>query len=249
MAVRVITNADDLGYGAAENQAIFDLMREELVTSATLMANGPGLDEACAHARFFPRCSFGAHLNFTEFRPLTPSPPKAVADPDGSFDHKFQKRKGLGGYRQFLYEEICRQIDRLIAKGIVVSHLDSHHHTHTLPAFLPVLRAVRKKYDIPRVRISRNLYKPDRQPGRLFLLKKALFNTALCRWCGFRTSDAFTDLETYIMLQPSMRPSRGTTEIMLHPWHHGSDKDQSLLREFGRSNASLRRSLISYREL
>jgi predicted glycoside hydrolase/deacetylase ChbG (UPF0249 family) len=60
----VIVNADDLGMTLGINQAIFDLVHQGVVTSATIMANGPSVEAACERTGTFPgsisrhRCYF-----------------------------------------------------------------------------------------------------------------------------------------------------------------------------------------------
>lgn len=67
---QIIVNADDLGISSEVNDAIFGFIRSGLVTSATMLANGPQITEAAVRVREFPECSFGIHLNLTEFKPL-----------------------------------------------------------------------------------------------------------------------------------------------------------------------------------
>lgn len=56
--MRIIVNADDLGISAAVNEAVFGLMAEGLVTSATLRAKGKGRRaDGEARQRDFGRCS------------------------------------------------------------------------------------------------------------------------------------------------------------------------------------------------
>ncbi len=84
--MRLIINADDLGRSPEANRAIFDLMDRGLVTSATVMANGPYVDEALSRVGHYPRGSFGVHLNLTEFRPLTQNAsPGSPPGPGGQF--------------------------------------------------------------------------------------------------------------------------------------------------------------------
>src|SRR5215510_14305421 len=68
--MQVIVNADDLGMSREVNEAIFDLMARGRVTSASLLANAPATEEAIRTIPKFPHCSFGAHLNITEYEPL-----------------------------------------------------------------------------------------------------------------------------------------------------------------------------------
>ena len=69
----LIVNAEDLGGNVAINDASFALMEAGVVTSSTIIANGPAFEHAIAAIKQFPNCSFGVHLNLTVFPPLTAS--------------------------------------------------------------------------------------------------------------------------------------------------------------------------------
>ena len=69
MQIDVIVNGDDLGASSEINRAIFDLMAQNKLTSASVLANGACVEAAIERTRYFPRCSFGVHLNVTEFEP------------------------------------------------------------------------------------------------------------------------------------------------------------------------------------
>ena len=72
--VRLIINADDLGRSREVNDAIADLFGEGMITSATLMANAPFLEDAIRKIPAGFRRALGVHLNVTEFQPLTVHP-------------------------------------------------------------------------------------------------------------------------------------------------------------------------------
>ena len=69
----IIINADDLGYSTTVNDAIFNLAKKNLITSASLMANGTDFDGAKQLIEHFPNLSIGVHLNLTEFISLSRS--------------------------------------------------------------------------------------------------------------------------------------------------------------------------------
>ena len=60
----LIVNADDFGLDAACNHAIIRAHREGILTSASLMTNEGGFDEAVELARQNPRLGVGLHLTF-----------------------------------------------------------------------------------------------------------------------------------------------------------------------------------------
>ena len=69
--MKIIINADDLGYSINRNQAIFCLMEHNKITSASLMANSKEFLDAVKYINNFPDKSFGVHLTLTEFYSLT----------------------------------------------------------------------------------------------------------------------------------------------------------------------------------
>ena len=84
--MRIIINADDLGISQEVNDAIFGLMAEGRITSATVLANGPAVEDAAKRLAEFPKCSFGVHLNLTQFKAISSAPGlKPIVDRDGDF--------------------------------------------------------------------------------------------------------------------------------------------------------------------
>src|ERR1039457_2620927 len=59
---RLIVNADDFGRSHSINEAVVRAHQEGILTSASLMVNEPGLDEAVALARENPKLGVGLHL-------------------------------------------------------------------------------------------------------------------------------------------------------------------------------------------
>ena len=159
---RLIVNADDFGLTAGVNRAIAEAHGHGVVTSATLMANGRAFDDAVQLTKTMPRLSIGCHVVFVDGRPLL-SPeqvPTLIARNTGG-EARF--RDGLGGFvadviagrinPSELEGEAFTQIRELQNAGIVVSHLDTHKHTH---AFQPVLRALLRAAKASGVRAIRN---------------------------------------------------------------------------------------------
>jgi len=61
-ARRLIVNADDFGRSHSINEAVVRAHREGILTTASLMVNEPGFDEAVAQAREHPQLGVGLHL-------------------------------------------------------------------------------------------------------------------------------------------------------------------------------------------
>jgi hopanoid biosynthesis associated protein HpnK len=147
---RLIINADDFGFTAGVNRAIVEAHSHGVVTSSTLMANGPAFPDAVQLAGTIPQMSVGCHVVLIDGQPLLD--PKAVSSLLDRNTGNGRFRDGIGGFAlralagrldpREIEAEVTAQIRKLQAAGIAVSHLDTHKHTHLFPGVLrPLLRA------------------------------------------------------------------------------------------------------------
>jgi predicted glycoside hydrolase/deacetylase ChbG (UPF0249 family) len=140
--IRLIVNADDLGRGPARDLGIFRAFQRGIVTSASLLANGPTFAEAAHEARTLG-LPVGVHLNLAEGRSLSGAIGGLTTD--GEFPGKAESRRRLAGHAvngQELRREICAQIDRLFAAGLRPDHFDTHQHTILFPSVAQAILAV-----------------------------------------------------------------------------------------------------------
>lgn len=246
----VTVNADDLGLSEHVNAEIFRLIDAGRVTSATLIASAPAIEQAARRTHKFPNTSFGAHLNLTEFEPLTD--PRGLAPlvaADGCFCGNVRNITIDVALRRSIRAEWNAQIGRLRMLGVDVSHIDSHHHVHTIPSLFTTLKDVQRDAGIHKVRISKNVFLRHEHPGMGLIAKKALWNVALRSYVKTGTTDAFTDLETFIGGMPSDRPPGRTLELMVHPGNPGFAAETAALEQewWRRFNYAI--SFISYRDV
>jgi predicted glycoside hydrolase/deacetylase ChbG (UPF0249 family) len=251
---KVIINADDLGLSQRVNDAIFGLMDRGRLTSATMMANGPALEDAAARSNSFPRCSFGVHLNLTDLRPITTDPAlKPLLNDSGEFARRARDVPYNDALLGAVEREWTAQIEKVRSLGIPISHVDSHHHTHTHAPLFKVLKRVQARTGIHRVRTTMNLYHPaDPLVGGLKQrLRKQGWHAAL-RWLSPRTktTDLFTWFWIYHDLLPAV-PRANTVELMVHP---GSDdpifkREEQLMDTPWESRSKSPIKLISYNDL
>jgi predicted glycoside hydrolase/deacetylase ChbG (UPF0249 family) len=250
--MKIIVNADDLGISESVNEAIFQGMQRGTITSATMLSNGPAVGEAARNLRLFPRCSFGVHLNLTEFGPLNQGSNVALAsilDEERCFKgNSIREVRITLPMVRAIFREWCSQIENLMRLGVDPSHLDAHHHVHTIPHLLPVLAALRRRYKINKARISRNMYEDSERPGQLLLSEKRLFNLAL-RTIGFRTTRIFTDLCTFIRLCAVQPPRPASVELMTHPGSSPNSEEARLLAGDWPDRLSYEATLVSYNNL
>lgn len=120
--MKLIINADDLGYTKGINYGIYDAYINGVVSSTSLMMNMPHTDHAI---ELFKGTSIGmgVHLNISEGKPLTDA--KALVNEEGFFlkDHKLTHE-----VIEAIEKEFVAQIDKGLDIG--VSHITSFNHSH-----------------------------------------------------------------------------------------------------------------------
>jgi predicted glycoside hydrolase/deacetylase ChbG (UPF0249 family) len=248
---RLIVNADDLGYDRVVNENIFRLVETGSVTSATIMANAPAIEAAAARLRDFPRASFGVHLNITEFPPLTRGPAlAALCDDSGALATSWVKNRTLTGeMRNAVFHEWCTQVERALDLRVPVSHLDSHHHIHTLPGLFAVFKRVQVRFGIRKARLRRNIFNLGRRLRFGIRPATAAWNLALRTIVPTQTTDAFTEFATLYERVIAGLPWTGTVELMCHPGNPLFEDETRLLEGDWRAMIGRDATMISYREL
>jgi predicted glycoside hydrolase/deacetylase ChbG (UPF0249 family) len=250
--MRVIINADDLGLSPQINDATFDLISAGLISSATIMANAISVEDAVKRANFFPKVSFGIHLNITAFSALSLSNGlKTILDDNGNFIVKSRliKTSITRFLSNAIYSEFCSQVERLLLLGINISHIDSHEHIHTIPSIFPILKRLQQRYDIRKVRISRNIYLPNYRVSKHLLLKKYFYNFMLNKIFSTKTTSGFGSLEEFYTNAKSNNLKHDTVEIMVHPGSQKYNNETSILKPFWYKNLPLNIKLINYYQL
>jgi predicted glycoside hydrolase/deacetylase ChbG (UPF0249 family) len=147
---RLIINADDFGLTSGVNRAIAELHQAGVLTSATLMAKAVATDEAVELACAMPTLGVGCHIALVDGEPvLSTQEIRTLRDHrTGRFQPTlgaFLGRLFTGRIRSSEIEaETFAQIALLQKRGLRLTHIDTHKHTHILPAVLrPVLRAAK----------------------------------------------------------------------------------------------------------
>lgn len=147
---RLIVNADDWGYTAGIGRAVRELYRAGALSSATAMAGGVDLGEG-------PPA--GAHIVLVDGAAV--GPPSPALAPGGAFRPAFGRfaldlMRGRVPDREIEAEAVA-QIRVLAARGLRLTHVDTHKHTHMFPRVLrPLLRAALQTG----IRAVRNPFEP-----------------------------------------------------------------------------------------
>jgi len=147
---RLIVNADDFGQTRGINRAVIELHKAGLLTSATLMARAAATDQAIEFARVTPSLGVGCHVVLTDGEPVLPPDqiPSLINPSTKLFIPSLTVFLGRLLTGRISAEEIeletTAQIRYLQSRGIQVTHVDSHKHTHMFPGVLrPLLRGAR----------------------------------------------------------------------------------------------------------
>lgn len=157
---RLIVNADDFGLDSEVDCGIIEAHKFGIVTNASLVTCGRTFDEAIQLAKEHRDLGVGIHLTVNEEFPiLSKDKIKTLLDEDrDSFLDYPTFIKRLLSKRIVLsqiYSEFESQIEKFIATGLNPTHLDSHKHIHLIPKIFEIVLKLAKKFDIPRIRLSR----------------------------------------------------------------------------------------------
>jgi predicted glycoside hydrolase/deacetylase ChbG (UPF0249 family) len=248
---RLILNADDFGLTSEVNRAITELHRAGVLTSTTLMAHAAATDEAIELTQATPTLGVGCHVVLVDGEPQLPARqiPSLTGPRTGRFQPTlgaFLQRLLTGRIRSAEIEaEASAQIALLRSKGVVLTHIDTHKHTHMFPAvLLPVLRAAR----VAGIRAIRNPFEPvwslRATPGAPWLrraevgllrLLEPTFRRIVAEE-GFATTDGAIgvlatgtlDATTVSSLLRNLPP--GTWELVSHPGYNDADLAQAHTR-------------------
>jgi len=207
---RLIVNADDFGLTAGVNRAVVELHAAGVLTSTTLMARAGATSEACDVAKSTSSLGVGCHVVLVDGEPVLPAHeiPTLVDQRTGCFPSKltpFLARLFSGRIATDEIEaEAAAQIRSLKSKGLVLTHIDTHKHTHMFPAVLrPVLRAARAA----NIRAVRNPFEPS----------WAVRATAGAGWARCAEVSLLRNLESHcrrIIAQEGMITTTGTIAVV-----------------------------------
>lgn len=197
--MEVLFNADDFGLTAGVTDGIISAFQHGVIQSTTLMMNGLAVDEAIKQAKQHPKLLTGIHLTLTWGKPLR-SDVDLLVDDKGFFKYSktniniFNKRELLQ-----IEAEWRTQIHTFINSGLILHHIDSHHHVHGWPEVKDIVIMLAEEFAVP-VRYAESL---NTHPQ--ILLTEQL-------WLGF-----FNDGVNKNVLQQLKKLDVPSIEVMTHP--------------------------------
>lgn len=247
---RLIVTADDVGLHPGMTRGALAAHDGGIVTAVSVSPNGRDFEPAVELLRDRPRLDVGAHLTLVGERPLSdPARIPSLVGPDGRLHARypaFAARYALGRIRAADLEiELRAQVERLLATGLRVIHLNSHQHLHLLPRVFDVVLELAREYGIPVVRIPGE---PEAGLSPRGLQLRAL--NALGRRARSRVSAPDRTVGvlaagrlTAAALRRALEHVSGVTELVCHPglggaelareydWGYGWDEETAALSD------------------
>ena len=205
---QLIVTADDVGLHRGMTEGAIRAHREGIVTACSVVASGAAFDDAVARLRDVPSLEVGVHLALVEERSLT-----------GMFmPGKYTAFVPLYLLRALAISDIERelraQIERVLASGLRVTHLNGHQHLHLLPRIFAVVARLAREYGIGYVRIV------DDHGGSARGLSMSLLSALGRRARASFTNDRTVGVAIAGPLQdavPLLDHVEGVTELVTHP--------------------------------
>ncbi|MCX8070977.1 MAG: hopanoid biosynthesis-associated protein HpnK [Candidatus Binatia bacterium] len=157
---RLIVSADDFGLSPGVNRGIVQAHEQGLLTNTSLMVNGAAVAEAVELARAHPRLGVGLHLVLLQgYSTLPPQQIPGLVDSRGEFSRQ-PVRTGLRYFfvralHAQLEREIRAQVEKFLATGLRLTHVDGHLNIHMHPTVLQILVRIAPEYGIVALRLPR----------------------------------------------------------------------------------------------
>lgn len=248
---RLIVNADDFGLTSGVNRAVIEGHGHGIITSATVMVNMPGFDEAAQLAREHPSLGVGLHFNLTQGQPLAPaSQVRSLTNERGEFLQSSSVMLWRALKNELREDEVAielrAQIEKALAAGVQLTHVDGHQHAQAWPQVFAALARVLPEYGIHAVRLPRERLRWPGAGAPLKVFKQTAVACVLARLCminathlrqaGLRSPEAFfgiaqTGFWTKRRLMDVLEHlPEGVSELMTHPGYADGDLHKAQTR-------------------
>ncbi|HLZ54834.1 MAG TPA: hopanoid biosynthesis-associated protein HpnK [Verrucomicrobiae bacterium] len=235
---RLIVNADDFGLSHSINEAVSRAHREGILTTASLMVNEAGCDEAVALARENPGLGIGLHLALLCGKSALP--PEKIPGLV-NLHAEFSNRPVATGFRYFFQRslreqlrlEIHAQFQKFRATGLPLDHVNGHLHLHLHPTVFRILMEDAATLGIKRLRLTRDCLSRSRRMAHGHWIYR-FSHAAIYEWLSRRArgplqqrgvrhaqvtfgllQNSRVDEEYILKLLPELPP--GDSELYSHP--------------------------------
>jgi chitin disaccharide deacetylase len=148
---KLIINADDFGYSKGVNLGIIEAHQNGVVTSTTLMANMPGAQHAAGLSKKNPGLGVGIHFVLTCGRPVS-NEVASLVNSKGEFNRISEIEEF--GKAEEIELELKSQFEKFLSFGLKPTHIDSHHHVHSLKNVYPAVERIARENQLPIRKVS-----------------------------------------------------------------------------------------------
>jgi predicted glycoside hydrolase/deacetylase ChbG (UPF0249 family) len=163
--VKIVFNADDFGWSSDTVSATIECFERGALTSASIMLGKSATEEAIEFALEHPQHSYGVHLTFVGDGDERSTAPAAevpsLVDAQGRL-RRTNAVRALAATRRLplaqLRREIAAQLEFVVARGVPLSHVDSHRHLHKFGVFRRALADVLPHFGVERLRNAQDVY-------------------------------------------------------------------------------------------
>lgn len=252
----LIINADDFGLCSGVNRAVVEAHAQGVLSSASLMVNMEGFDEAVRLGKLQPGLDLGIHVTLAAGRPLcSPRNVPSLVDEEG----RFLRRSVLLSRilrRQIeladLEREIHAQVDKFVASGLRAAHINGDQHVHIFPGVRDIIVKVASDLGVAvRIPAEKIFWRgkdiralpagATKLPMKISLKFLSRSLRQICQAHQLHTNDDFISLFGFFPRRPPCgsdlirlldSAGDGVTELMVHP----AFVDDSLVRFWGGRN-------------
>lgn len=211
--MKLMVTLDDLGISPGVNSSAAELIPLGSVDCLSIMPTGPEFARAVELASSF-EAAVSVHLNCIEPPFLT-----GASFPSSHGVWFFRGKR----FAEEVREEWRRQIERVLAGGVMVTRLDSHQHIHHAPGLRELILELAREYGISSIRSA---VLPDRWRS-LEALTLDRLGRKLARMAsraGISTPDAMLGFTAsgsvsaeYLRSMEKNTRGVGTVELVMHP--------------------------------
>lgn len=221
---KIIFNADDLGWSRGVNQGILKAYRYGVVNSSSWIVTTPYFDETIELIQVNQLANIGIHINLTEGKPLLKNH-TTIVDEKGSFIRNLHTLEHID--MKEVHDEIEAQIEKALATGVSINHMDTHHHIHATSKFRKVFISFSNRYQLPLRKINNTVINPIKVLKFYLDTKQAKYYTS------HFSADFFASEATSQKLIQILQKNKGRNiEIMCHPGFTDEENgDYNLERE------------------
>jgi len=152
----LIINNDDAGMSHASNMGTIEGMEKGCISTSTIMTPCPWINEIIKYAINNPKRDFGAHLTLTSewenYRWGTVAPRDKVPGLYDSQGYMWKEPEDV--YKASSPQEALiegrAQINKLIKRGVKITHIDSHMGTYQeSPEYMKIYLQLAEEFNLP----------------------------------------------------------------------------------------------------